>query len=230
MNITLPEFKNKKLLEQAFIHRSYLNETREKLSSNERLEFLGDSILSFVVSQYLFTTFPQFEEGALTNIRSLMVNTKSLAMIAKELNFGSYLKLSKGEEESKGRQNQSLLADCFEGFIGALFVDQGVDAVMEFLKVVLLPKAHDIIQNKSFKDPKSLLQELVQSRKQNSPMYKVLNEFGPAHAKKFRIGAYVDSKLISEGEGKSKRDAEEDAAQKALDFYKGIKTLEKKPK
>jgi ribonuclease-3 len=226
----LPEFKNKKLLEQAFIHRSYLNETREKLSSNERLEFLGDSILSFVVSQYLYTTFPQFEEGALTNIRSLMVNTKSLAAIARELDFGSYLKLSKGEEESKGRQNQSLLADCFEGFVGALFIDQGTDAVIEFLKVVLLPKADDIIQNKSFKDPKSLLQELVQSRRQNSPMYKVLSEFGPAHAKKFRIGAYIDGKLISEGEGKSKRDAEENAAQKALDFYKGIKTLEKKPK
>ena len=230
MNVILPEFKNKKLLEQAFIHRSYLNETREKLSSNERLEFLGDSILSFVVSQYLFATFPQFEEGALTNIRSLMVNTKSLAAIAKELDFGSYLKLSKGEEESKGRQNQSLLADCFEGFVGALFVDQGVDAVIDFLKVVLLPKANEIIQNKSFKDPKSLLQELVQSRKLNSPMYKVLSEFGPAHAKRFRIGAHVDGRLISEGEGKSKRDAEENAAQKALDFYKGIKTLEKKPK
>ena len=230
MNVILPEFKNKKLLEQAFIHRSYLNETREKLSSNERLEFLGDSILSFVVSQYLFTTFPQFEEGALTNIRSLMVNTKSLAAIAKELDFGSYLKLSKGEEESKGRQNQSLLADCFEGFVGALFVDQGVDAVIDFLKVVLLPKANEIIQNKSFKDPKSLLQELVQSRKLNSPMYKVLSEFGPAHAKRFRIGAHVDGRLFSEGEGKSKRDAEENAAQKALDFYKGIKTLEKKPK
>jgi len=226
----LPEFKNKKLLEQAFIHRSYLNETREKLSSNERLEFLGDSILSFVVSQYLFTNFPQFEEGALTNIRSLMVNTKSLAAIARELDFGSYLKLSKGEEESKGRQNQSLLADCFEGFVGALFVDQGTDAVIQFLSIVLLPKAEEIIKNKSFKDPKSLLQELVQSRRLNSPMYKVLHEFGPAHAKKFRIGAYIDGQLVSEGEGKSKREAEEDAAQKALDFYKGIKTLEKKPK
>lgn len=230
MNMKLPEFKNKKLFEQAFTHRSYLNETREKLSSNERLEFLGDSIVSFVVSQYLYTSFPQFEEGALTNIRSLMVNTKSLAGIARELDFGSYLRLSKGEEESKGRQNQSLLADCFEGFVGALFIDQGIDAVIDFLKIVLLPKASVIIQNKSFKDPKSLLQELVQSRRLNSPMYKVLNEFGPAHSKRFRIGAYVDNKLISEGEGKSKRDAEENAAQKALDFYKGVKTLEKKAK
>jgi ribonuclease-3 len=221
----LPEFKNKKLFEQAFTHRSYLNETKEQISSNERLEFLGDSIVSFVVSQHLFTKFPQFEEGALTNIRSLMVNTKSLAATARELDFGSYLKLSKGEEESKGRQNQSLLADCFEGFIGALFVDQGTGAVIEFLKIVLLPKADEIIKNKSFKDPKSLLQEFIQSRRQSSPFYKVLSEFGPAHAKRFKIGAYIDGKLISEGEGKSKREAEEDAAQKALDFYKSIKPI-----
>jgi ribonuclease-3 len=226
----LPNFKNKKLFEQAFTHRSYLNETKEELSSNERLEFLGDSIVSFVVSQYLYLNFPQFDEGSLTNIRSLMVNTKSLASIAKELNFGSYLKLSKGEEESKGRLNQSLLADCFEGFIAALFLDQGINAVIDFLKIVLLPKANEIVQNKSFKDPKSLLQELVQSRRLNSPLYKVLSEFGPAHSKRFRIGAYIDGKLISEGEGKSKRDAEENAAQKALDFYKGLRTLEKKPK
>jgi ribonuclease-3 len=235
--IQLPEFKNKKLFEQAFTHRSFLNETKEQLSSNERLEFLGDSIVSFVVSQYLYLKFPQFEEGALTNIRSLMVNTKSLAAIARELNFGSYLKLSKGEEESKGRQNQSLLADCFEGFIGALFLDRGIDAVIDFLSLALLPKAEEIIKNKSFKDPKSLLQEFVQSKRQNSPFYKVLSEFGPAHAKRFKIGAYIDGKLISEGEGKSKRDAEEDAAQKALEFYKDLKSaypakigVEKKPK
>jgi ribonuclease-3 len=226
--ITLPEFKNKKLLEQAFIHRSFLNETKERISSNERLEFLGDSIISFVVSNALFIRFPQYNEGILTNIRSLMVNTKSLAQLAKELEFGNYMKLSKGEEDSKGRQNQSLLADCFEAFIGALFLDQGIEAVSKFLNEVLLSKVDDIIKNKSFKDPKSLLQELVQSRKLNSPSYKVMTEFGPAHAKRFRIGAYVDGKLISEGEGKSKREAEEDAAQKALEFYKGPKVIEKR--
>jgi ribonuclease-3 len=218
--IQLPKFKNQKLFEQAFTHRSFLNETREKISSNERLEFLGDSILSYVVSQNLYLKFPQFNEGILTNIRSLMVNTKSLAIIAKELEFGNYLKLSKGEEESKGRQNQSLLADCFEAFIGALFIDQGVDAVSEFLSLVILPKADEIIKGTSFKDPKSLLQELVQSRRLNSPAYKVLTETGPAHAKQFRIGAFVDGNLISEGEGKSKKEAEEDAAAKALEFYK----------
>ena len=214
--ITFPQFKNKKLLEQAFIHRSFLNETKEDLSSNERMEFLGDSILSFVVSEYLFAKYPDFDEGILTNVRSLLVNTKSLASLAKELDFGSYLKLSRGEEESKGRQNQSLLADCFEGFIGALFIDQGIDAVSDFLNLILLPKADEIVKNKSFKDPKSLLQELVQSRRQGSPSYKVLEESGPAHARKFKIGAFVDNKLVSEGLGKSKREAEENAAQKAL--------------
>ena len=181
---------------------------------------MGDSILSYVVSQNLFLKYPQFNEGILTNIRSLLVNTKSLAIIAKELEFGNYLKLSRGEEESKGRQNQSLLADCLEAFIGALFIDQGVDAVTEFLSIVLLPKADEIVKGTSFKDPKSLLQELVQSRHFNSPAYKVITEIGPAHSKQFSIGAYVDGKLISEGVGKSKKEAEEDAAAKALEHYK----------
>jgi ribonuclease-3 len=228
--ITIPKFKNKKLFEQAFTHRSFLNETKEKLSSNERLEFLGDSIISFVVSDYLYKRYPQFDEGILTNIRSLLVNTKSLAQVAKELNFGNYLKLSKGEEDSKGRQNQSLLADCFESFVGALYIDQGIDAVSKFLNEALIIKAEDITKNKSFKDPKSLLQEFVQSKRQNSPMYKVLEESGPAHARKFKIGAYIDNKMISEGFGKSKREAEENAAQKALEYFKMQKTLEKKPR
>lgn len=226
----LPEFRNKKLFEQAFTHRSFLNETREKLSSNERMEFLGDSIISFVVSESLYKSYPEFDEGILTNIRSLLVNTKSLASIAKELDFGSYLRLSKGEEDSKGRQNQSLLADCFEAYIGALFIDQGINAVSVFLNEVLISKAEEIAQSKSFKDPKSLLQEYVQSRRQNSPLYKVLEESGPAHSRKFRIGAYISNKFVSEGIGKSKREAEEDAAAKALEFFKSHKAIEKKLK
>jgi ribonuclease-3 len=220
--ISLPEFKNKKLFDQAFTHRSYLNETPEILSSNERMEFLGDSILSFIVSKYLYAKYPEYDEGILTNIRSLLVNTKSLASYAKELNLGSYLKLSRGEEESKGRQSQSLLADCFEAFIGALFIDQGIEVVTDFLNLVLLPKSDEIVESKAFKDPKSLLQELVQSRRQGSPSYKVLEESGPAHARKFKIGAYVERKLVSEGLGKSKREAEEDAAQNALNPVKKI--------
>lgn len=203
-----------------------MNETKEKLSSNERLEFLGDSILSFVVSSYLYKKYPEYNEGILTNIRSLLVNTKSLGLIAKELDFGSLLKLSKGEEESKGRQNQSLLADCLESFIGALYLDQGIESVSEFLNTVMLFKTEEIIKNKSFKDPKSLLQEFVQAKRQNSPMYKVLQESGPAHAKKFKIGAYINGNLIGEGVGNSKREAEENAAQNSLDYYKSRKTLD----
>ena len=109
--VQLPKFRNQQLFEQAFTHRSYLNETKEKVESNERLEFLGDSILSFIISQYLYTTYPLFNEGILTNLRSLLVNTKSLAEIARELNFGSQLRLSRGEEESQGRENESLLAN-----------------------------------------------------------------------------------------------------------------------
>ena len=223
--MTIPEFKNKNLFDQAFTHRSYLNETKEKLSSNERLEFLGDSIISFVVSDYLYKTYSFFDEGVLTNIRSLLVNTKSLAQIAKSLDFGKYLKLSRGEEESKGRQNQSLLADSFESYVGALFIDQGIEVVSEFLKEIFIPKADEIAKNKSFKDPKSLLQEHVQSKRQNSPVYKVLQESGPAHARNFRIGAYINNKLISEGLGKSKREAEENAAEKALEYFKKLKTV-----
>src|SRR4051794_24210922 len=122
--MNLPTFNNPELFTQAFTHRSYLNESKQAVQSNERLEFLGDSILSFVVSGYLYATYPQYDEGKLTNLRALLVNTKSLAMVAAKLNFGDNLLLSKGEEESKGRQNQSLLADCYEAFIGALFLDQ----------------------------------------------------------------------------------------------------------
>jgi ribonuclease-3 len=213
----LPRFKNKKLFEQAFIHRSYLNEVKETLGSNERLELLGDSVLSFVVSSYLYEKYPNFKEGLLTNLRSLLVNTKTLAEVAREIDFGQYLKLSKGEEDSKGRENQSLLADCFEAFIGALFLDQGIDEVKIFLKKTLLLKTDELVQKKSFKDPKSLLQEAVQAKKQSSPAYKVIEEEGPPHARTFTIGVYVNKELLGTGRGKSKQDAEEKAAKEALE-------------
>jgi ribonuclease-3 len=218
----LPTFNNNKLLEQAFIHRSFLNETKDEVQSNERLEFLGDSILSFVVSEHLFTTYPQFNEGILTNLRSLLVNTKSLANQSRELNFGAHLKLSRGEEESKGRENDSLLANVFEAYIGALYLDQGIEEVRTFLRQNLLPKVELLVAKRVFKDPKSLLQEFVQSQKQQSPVYKVLHEEGPPHAKVFTVGAYVNDTLAGEGVGKSKQVAEEEAAQNALDKLKPI--------
>lgn len=213
----LPKFKNQKLFDTAFTHRSYLNEAREVMASNERLEFLGDSILSFVVSQHLFKQYPQFEEGTLTNLRSLLVNTKSIAETARELSFGKMLKLSKGEEDSKGRQNQSLLADSFEAFIGALYLDQGFFAVEKFLQETIIVKAKELAEKRTFKDPKSLLQEYVQSNKQKSPVYTVIKEVGPAHAKTFTIGVFVSEKLLGMGMGKSKQEAEEQAATTALE-------------
>lgn len=213
----LPKLKNSKLFEEAFTHRSYLNEAKFKVSSNERLEFLGDSILSFVVSNYLFTKYPKFDEGTLTNLRSLLVNTKSLSKIAAELKMGSLLKLSRGEEESKGRENATLLENSFEAYVGALFLDGGLSSVVKFLQNSLFPKIQILVAKKAFKDPKSLLQEKVQANKQNSPIYKVLSETGPAHAKTFKVGVYVHGKILGEGLGKSKQIAEENAAKAALE-------------
>jgi len=213
----IPNFKNKTLLDLAFIHRSYLNESKNVQESNERLEFLGDSILSFVVSEHLYITYPDFDEGILTNLRSLVVNTKSLARLAKKHQFGQHLKLSRGEEDSGGRENDSILANTFEAVIGALFLDQGIEAVKKFLHIVLIPEIEAYVEKKVFKDPKSLLQEYVQARKQNSPNYKVLLEEGPAHAKQFTIGVFVGETLMGEGKGKSKQEAEEHAAEQALE-------------
>ena len=215
--IKIPQIKNKKLLEEALTHRSFLNETKEKVPSNERLEFLGDSILSFIVSDYLFSKYPQFNEGKLTNLRSLLVNTKMLADIASECDLGSKLRLSKGEEEGGGRKNQSLLADTFESIIGALFLDQGIEAVRIFINDSVIPRADEFIQKNMFKDPKSRLQELIQSKKQSSPQYKVIKEEGPAHLRQFKVGVYVGDNLLGEGEGRSKQEAEENAAVSALE-------------
>ena len=212
----IPEFKNKELLKQSFIHRSYLNESSEK-NSNERLEFLGDSIISFVISKNLFLIHSDFDEGKLTNLRSLLVNTKSLANLAIELDLGERLMLSKGEEESGGRSNQSLLADAFEALVGALFLDQGIDVVEKFLKEILLPKADDFIKNNLLKDPKSMLQENIQANRLGILSYEVITEEGPAHSKTFTVGAYVNKELIGTGMGKSKQIAQENAAIEALE-------------
>jgi len=213
----LPKFNNPALFGQAFTHRSYINEAKGNIASNERLEFLGDSILSFLVSQYLYREYPAYDEGILTNLRSLLVNTRSLGETARELHFGDLLKLSKGENEAQGRENQSLLADSYEAFLGALFLDQGLEAVSAFVAESLLSRVSELVEKKSFKDPKSLLQEYAQGRKHGSPAYKVLSEDGPAHARLFTVGVYIKTILMGEGTGKSKQEAEENAAKQALE-------------
>lgn len=200
----------------AFTHRSYLNEVSGETESNERLEFLGDVVLSFIVSAYLYQERPADTEGDLTNLRSYMVKTQSLAKAARKLKLGQYLRLSRGEEQSGGRENVQLLANTYEAFLGALFLDQGIEKTEEFVHQTLLPLFEKEIREGPPKDSKSLLQEIAQEQAKQSPRYKILETFGPDHAKSFKVGAFLQGKQIGEGEGSSKQAAEEVAAKEAL--------------
>ena len=210
------QFTNSDLLKAAFVHRSYLNEMRTVKESNERLEFLGDAVLSFITSNFLYSTYPDYPEGTLTNIRSSLVKTQSLADSARALKLGELLFLSRGEEDSGGRSNSSLLADTFEALLGAIFLDQGVDTAKKFLETHVFPKAGEIIKNKSYIDYKSLLQEIIQSESRISPTYRVTKSEGPDHAKTFWVEAKTDTKILGVGMGKSKQEAESSAAANAL--------------
>lgn len=212
-------FQNKSLIRQAFIHRSYLNETKTKTVSNERLEFLGDSILSFLVSFYLYNKYPEFTEGELTNLRSSIVKTTTLAAVSKKLELGLLLFLSRGEEDSAGRNNTSILADTFEAFLGAVYIECGIAKVQKILDDHLFPLLTRILAEKLYKDAKSIFQELVQEETKISPVYKVHSEKGPDHAKEFTIGVYVGNKLLGEGVGKSKQEGEMKAAENALEKW-----------
>lgn len=216
-NITVT-FLDQELLRHAFYHRSYLNEARHIKESNERLEFLGDAVLSFLTSEYLYKQYPQFPEGTLTNIRSGLVKTKSLADAAESLKLGELLFLSHGEEDSGGRKNASLLADCFEALLGAMYLDQGIDASRVFLTNHLFPKAQEIVDTKSYVDFKSLFQEIVQQDNRTSPTYRVAKSEGPDHAKTFWIEVLVGDKVMGSGTGKSKQEGEQQAAANALEI------------
>ena len=213
-------FQNNELIKQAFIHRSYLNEARVKIHSNERLEFLGDSILSFLVSDFLYAAFPKLPEGELTNLRSSVVKTSTLAQIAGQLQLGNFLKLSHGEEESGGRKNPSILADTFEALLGAIFLDLGLEPVKKILKNTLFSLIAKIYKEKSYKDAKSSFQEMVQNEIKISPVYKVTSEKGPDHAKEFTVAAYVDNIKWGQGNGKNKQEAEQQAAIVAIEKWK----------
>ncbi len=201
----------------AFTHRSYLNESAEKVESNERLEFLGDAVLSFVISGFLYLKRVSDSEGELTNLRSYIVKTESLAKAAKDLNLGKYLRLSKGEEMTGGRTNDQLLANTYEALLGAIYLDQGVEKVQEFVEETLLPFFVKEIAEGAPKDAKSRLQELIQEKTKESPKYKITHSEGPDHAKRFTVGVFLDNKQIGEGQGFSKQEAEEVAAAKALE-------------
>ncbi|MBL7158922.1 ribonuclease III [Candidatus Microgenomates bacterium] len=210
-------FKEKKLIDQAFVHRSYLNETKVSLSSNERLEFLGDAVLEFLISSFLYQNFPNKREGELTNLRAAIVCTKTLSEIAKQLGLGELLKLSKGEEKEGGRENPSILADTFEALLGAIYIDGDISQAKDFLEKAFYPYIQEIISKKNLKDPKSLFQEMIQEKIKTSPDYQVLEEKGPDHSKKFKVGVFVDKQLYGTGTGKSKQKAEEVAAKTAIE-------------
>ncbi len=215
------KFNNKNLLKTAFIHRSYLNEHGdEKLPHNERFEFLGDAVLGLVVSQYLFEEYPNHPEGDLTNFRSSIVNARMLSTAGSALKLGGYLFLSKGEEATGGRERQFILANTFESLIGAIFLDQGLEKAKKFIEGNLLPYLPEIIEKKLYKDFKSQLQEISQEKLSVTPVYKVLQESGPDHARIFKIGVLVGDKVLGEGTGNSKQLAEQEAARRALENWK----------
>ncbi len=214
--MNLPKFKNSDLYNQVFVHRSYLNESKEKIESNERLEFLGDSVLSFLVSSFIYEQYPELKEGELTSMRSVLTNTETLYILSKEMNLGELLKMSKGELASGGRTNKTILANTYEALLGGIFLDGGLEAARSFVHDTILIRIDELVKNQGMKDAKSRLQEITQEKSKMSPVYKILNEEGPDHAKIYTVGVYLNDELLAQGVGKSKQDAEKAAAQNAL--------------
>jgi ribonuclease III len=209
-------FKNKNLLLQSVVHRSYLNEHADfPLDHNERLEFLGDAVLELVVTEYLYLKYPN-PEGELTNWRAALVNANSCAEIAGELEVEGFLRLSKGEQKETGKARQYILANAFEAIIGAIYLDQGWEASRDFIARVLLPKLPYILENELYLDPKSRFQEAAQEKVGVTPSYKVLDEHGPDHEKWFEVGIFLDSEQVATGKGSSKHEAQVAAATEAL--------------
>ena len=218
--LTLPKFKDKELLTRALTHRSALNEKNSSAEvSNERLEFLGDAVLELATTNFLFQKYPQEAEGILTAYRSALVKTETLAIVATNLNLGEKLHMSKGEEATGGRTNIGILADTTEAFLGALYLDQGFDIVVSLLEEILFPNIDEIIKKKLYKDAKSYLQEVVQADGFDTPTYEVITEVGPDHDKEFTVSVNVGDSVIAKGTGKSKQNAQQDAARKALTKY-----------
>lgn len=213
------EFKDKSLLKQAFVHRSYINENKNSgLAHNERLEFLGDAVLELVITDFLFHEYPTEAEGVLTSYRSALVNATTCSDIATKLQFNDYLLLSKGESKDTGRARQYILANALEAVIGAIYLDGGYDTAKKFIAQHFIPLIEGITKEGSHIDAKSLFQEKAQEFESITPAYKTLKESGPDHDKKFTVGVFLGKDLVSQGEGKSKQDAEQVAARTALEL------------
>lgn len=216
MNLEL-KFKNKKLLKQALTHRSYLNENKSPgLEHNERLEFLGDAVLELIVTEYLHNNYKN-PEGELTAWRASLVNTDMLAKKAKQIKLENKILLSHGEKQDQGKARKAILANAFEAIIGALYLDQGYKHAQKFISETILPELPEILEKKLYIDSKSLFQEKAQEKVDITPNYKTIKAWGPDHTKKFEIGVYLQNKLIAKAIGSSKQEAQEKAAQKALE-------------
>ncbi len=210
------KFNNFSLLQEALTHRSYLNENRNyRFAHNERLEFLGDAVLELVVTEYLFLNFNK-PEGELTAWRAALVNGEMLSKIAQEMNLDDYMLMSKGERKDTGKARQYILANAMEAIIGAIYLDQGYQTAKEFISKKVISRLPEVIENKSYLDPKSYFQEKAQEIVQITPRYEVLKEWGPDHDKKFLVGVFLDEEKVAEGEGGSKQEAQRNAASLAL--------------
>ncbi len=211
------DFKNIKYLNEAMTHSSYANENKKSnIAYNERLEFLGDSVLSIVISEYLFKRLKTVQEGDLTKIRANIVCEPSLAKSSQEMNIGNYLWLGKGEESTGGRERVSILADAFEAVIGAIYLDGGVESARKFILDSLHDIIEDAIEGRLFQDYKTHLQEVIQSQNSEKITYEVVKEEGPDHDKIFHVHVLIGNKIAGTGYGKSKKEAEQNAANKAL--------------
>ncbi|MDO8565409.1 MAG: ribonuclease III [bacterium] len=212
------KFNNPQLLKQAFTHRSYINENRDSgLLHNERLEFLGDAVLELVITDYLYHKLEASNEGELTSLRSALVNADTCARVATALGANDYLLLSKGETKDTGRARQYILANTLEALIGAIYVDQDYEAAKSFILIHFTPLAEEILASGTWIDAKSLFQEKAQELKGHTPIYKTVKESGPDHDKHFTVRVSVGDDVMGEGEGKSKQDAEQEAAKNALE-------------
>jgi len=210
-------FKDKDLLKQAFIHRSYINENPATgLSHNERLEFLGDAVLELVVTDYLYRKYGSYTEGELTALRSALVNAVIISEVALEAGMNDYLLLSKGESKDGGKARQYILANTYEAYVGAVYLDRGFEVASKFIIDTLLGKTDEIVNKKLWRDGKSLVQEKAQEHVSVTPSYKVMSESGPDHDKHFTVGIMFGKELVAEGKGRSKQEAEQAAALAAL--------------
>lgn len=215
------EFKDIHLLARAFTHRSYLNEHRNSgLEHNERLEFLGDAVLELVVTNFLYTTYPKKPEGEMTAFRSALVNAQTLSQVAERIGLNDYLLLSKGEAKDTGRARQYILANTIEALIGAIFLDQGYDVAAKFIERHVHVLMEEVISEKKFIDSKSRFQEMSQEHAGVTPRYELMKDSGPDHDKVFTVGVFLGDTHIANGEGKSKQEAETQAAFKALGVKK----------